>query len=295
VRKPGNVSKAFREHWGERTVAAAARKALDTMIPGSSASSTPIDVEVLARYIGIAQVVEVEMADHDGLLSITPAGTYVATIRRGQSLTRRRFTLAHEVGHLIVFRSLGRRDVANLISCAVNSLDEKDEEHLCDTLAAELLMPRDQYLQTMRDVGVDASTVSAIAQRYAVSLPAASRRIAELEPYDIGFGVWIRDTNGRLLPKWYLTKKGPASSEYPIDSDQPGFACFTETRVRGWRWFSLRGRTDKFFVDICPIVRGPTRSWMVLIIFEQAAEHIISSISKPVAHDSAGQLPLTDE
>jgi hypothetical protein len=68
-----------------------------------------IVVESAARFVGIEQITEMETSAFDGLLSATRSGTYVATLRKGQSESRKRFTLAHELGHVIVRGSVGRR------------------------------------------------------------------------------------------------------------------------------------------------------------------------------------------
>src|SRR6266852_7396967 len=173
LRNRGNISRLFREHWMERTTAGAARKALEELLPGSSNAVIPVDVQMFARYIGIEQLIEAEMPDCDGALSVTLGGSYVATVKKGQSPARRRFTLAHEMGHLVVYRSIGRRAPDGDQLCGrAESADERDEESLCDTLAAELLMPRMQFLGTMYSIGVNASTISGIAHRYGVSLHA---------------------------------------------------------------------------------------------------------------------------
>src|ERR1700722_2098438 len=126
----GGIGSGFCVRWGGKTPQRAARKALETMIPTSSKSPIPVDLEAAARYVGIEQIVESETEKFDGLLSLTPSGKYIANLRKGQGHNRRRFTLAHEVGHAIVFASLGRHSPSEKdvrLTCSAETADNKDE------------------------------------------------------------------------------------------------------------------------------------------------------------------------
>jgi hypothetical protein len=295
MREGGTISRLFCERWGEKTRSGAARKALEAMIPNSSEAGIPINVHAAARYVGIEHILDLEASDCDGLLSATSSGTYVASLRKGQSQSRKRFTLAHEIGHLVVFRSIGHANrPVNLgqIGCRTHSPDEKDEERLCDILAAELVMPRTQFLQTMDEAGVSAATLPEIARRFGVSLQAAGRRVAQLIPYEIGIGLWsLSEDAPRFIPKWYLTKNNTISIEYVIEAGQPGSACFTDGAVRGWHWIPLHGQMDKYFVDVCPLP-GPRKAWLVLVIFSDAAQQIMAIIGRARPSSTVGQLSV---
>jgi Zn-dependent peptidase ImmA (M78 family) len=291
------MSKAFCAHWKGRTTAEAARKALEANIPGVAQSAIPINVESAARFVGIEQITEVETSAFDGLLSATRSGTYIATLRKGQSESRKRFTLAHELGHVIVHGSVGRPPpvgAEELFQCRATTPAEKEEERLCDLIASQLLMPQAQFARVIQEIGVSAETVPAIARRFAVSLEAVSTRLVGLLPYEVGIGYWyLSDDGANIVPKWYLTRSGPRSSEQVIAVGSQGADCFGEVAVRGWRWMSLQGPRDKYFVDVAPL-EGRQKAWLLLVVFDSAAQHIMASMSaiKPAA---AAQLPLIGE
>ncbi len=111
---PGTIVKSFCQHWHERTASGAARKALETLIPNAPRSTIPVNLDAAAKSVGIEQVVEDDIADADGLLSATESGFYIATLRRTQSRVRKRFTLAHEIRHVVVYRSVGRRSTSTV-------------------------------------------------------------------------------------------------------------------------------------------------------------------------------------
>lgn len=279
----GRISTLFRNHWNERTVSAAARTALNSLIPRSSLAAIPVNVETAARYVGIERIVDSELSNCDGLLSATPSGSYVATLATGQTNLRRRFTLAHEIGHAVVYRSIGRIgdiSTATELRCRPETVDGQDEERLCDILATELLMPRDRFVEVMEDSGVCATTVPVIARQFGVSLQAASRRIATTLSYEIAIGMWtLNDQRTHVAPYWYLTAKGATSLPYAIAIGQPGSELFTEQTTRGWHWLPLHGQMEKYFVDVCPL-RGGRASWLLMVVFSSAAQQILSTISK---------------
>lgn len=296
MKRLGKISQLFCEHWGEKTRTAAARKALEALIAGASRAEIPVNVEAAARYLGIERLVYAELMDSDGSLAETSSGRYIATVRSAQSDARRRFTLAHEVGHAIVLRSLGSEDrpgTRSRTACRPVTPDEKDEEQLCDLIASELLMPRAKFVAVMEETGVSAETVPEIARRFEVSLQACARKVAQLLPYEVGLGLWSKDDErGHVIPKWYLTRKGLVSLEYVIEVGGPGSACFTEKRTSGWQWIPLHGPMDKYYIDVCPL-RGASKSWLCLVVFSDSAQHIMATISKGRLTET-GQLPLLE-
>jgi hypothetical protein len=299
MNEKGSISRLFCAHWGERSPPSAARRALEATIPGFAQSVVPVDVGAAAKYVGIDHVVDSELTGSDGLLSATPSGTYIATLRKGQSASRKRFTLAHEIGHAIVFRSVGLRNAAldsSQLRCKSGTADEREEERLCDIIAAELLMPRQQFAQVMDRIGVSASTIPEIAQLFGVSLQATCRKVAQILPYEIAISLWMtNEQSSHFVPKWYVTKNGARAVEHTIAAGDPGSACFVAEPVRGWHWIPLHGQMDKYFVDVSPL-RSSIGAWLLVAVFGNAAQHIISTISKGTSPSApAAQIPLLDE
>lgn len=290
MKRKGNVRKQFCSYWEERSAVSAARKAIDAMIPEISKSTLPINLESAARYVGIEHVVDADMTGTDGLLSSTRSGAYVVSLRKGQSRSRRRFTLAHEMGHAIVCSSIARGDRAKVIGpldCRTETEDDKDEERLCDLIAAELLMPVAQFSQAMDEIGVCARTIPTIARQFGVSLQASCWRIMQILPYEINMGLWKMDeSESRFVPEWYLAKSGVRMMNYSIVVGQPGSACFGDEPFRGWHWIRLFGQMDKYYVDVCPI-SSIRKVWLVLFVFDRAAHHIVSKISRGRSRSTA--------
>jgi hypothetical protein len=106
-------------------------RALAETILGRDRYGLPADLNRVARDLGAVDILYQSRA-LEGFTDFKPRGPviYLAVSR---SDGRRRFTLAHECGHILLASS----------SCPPppDDLGELDEELLCDAIAAELLVP----------------------------------------------------------------------------------------------------------------------------------------------------------
>jgi Zn-dependent peptidase ImmA (M78 family) len=107
--------------------------------------------------------------------------------------SRQRFTLAHELGHLL-------SDVPSVIGESLSDVlrsDDKEEKQVND-IAAELLVPRDVVQATVQDLPVVASVLRRLAKEAQVSELAAALRVANLAA-DLGLEkasvVFFEDNN----------------------------------------------------------------------------------------------------
>src|SRR3954454_13146300 len=94
----------------------------------------PVPVERLALRLGADRVITERLEREEGRLELRGSEVVVVTSRDASS-ARRRFTIAHEIGHLIAADP--RYDLRRLRER--NGL--RDEERFCDRLAESLLMP----------------------------------------------------------------------------------------------------------------------------------------------------------
>jgi hypothetical protein len=89
--------------------------------------------------------------------------------------TRQRFTLAHEIGHFVI-----RRTIREAFPETVFQPDEPEEERCCNRFAAELLMPCDRLCTDLKHQGLTVDTLVRLSRKYDVSLQALLIRTAEL-------------------------------------------------------------------------------------------------------------------
>jgi len=95
---------------------------------------------------------------------------------------RRRFTIAHELGHWIIQKSLGLEKPSRPLfrGVATNDFDIDEEEHLADSLAAEILMPCDEVREYCDVSEITLRTIRGLSKQFDVSRQAALRRIADV-------------------------------------------------------------------------------------------------------------------
>lgn len=133
----------------------------------------PNGPEALAEKLGI-DVVESTLAGCDGWVLSGKSGIIIR-LNGQNSKNWRRFTLAHELGHLLF-------GVATVVGESVyDSLQSNDsEERRVNDLAAELLLPESVVRQSIASVPVVAAQLRKLAKQANVSELAAAIRVANL-------------------------------------------------------------------------------------------------------------------
>lgn len=101
-------------------------------------------------------------------------------LNNSSTKTRQIFTLFHELAHLLLKVST----ISKYDQSYVEFLQPKDKriEQFCNTLAAEILVPLDDFTrQLMRIAAISDKTVETLADRYCVSREAVLRRLLDLK------------------------------------------------------------------------------------------------------------------
>lgn len=114
-------------------------------------ADVPVQVEALIRSLGVHLEAEAELAGEiSGHIQRQSSGQYVIRTNRREHLFRRRFTMAHELGHYVLHRSV--LDKAGGINDSTlyrtdpksphyNSHIHRAHERQANSFAANLLMP----------------------------------------------------------------------------------------------------------------------------------------------------------
>ena len=125
----------------------------------------PVDLARLAKQVGIRQVTELNTR-LDGQLLELPAGGYEVVLSKLAPATRRRFTLAHEIAHLLLFP---RQAECNL---------RWETEELCNVAASELLIPARFLTRVLAaDPAVSIQSLLRVSRLFRCSLEAAGWKI----------------------------------------------------------------------------------------------------------------------
>lgn len=159
--------------------AAGARDAAEQLLAEAKATSVlPIPVDTLAQQCGL-RVITFDFDEQiDGLLVHLPDGPAVGLDSRAYNAQRRRFTLAHEIGHYLLRHSasfhVDFRDAGG--SGGDSPGYNWRHERAANTFAANLLMPAGQ----VRAHAAEEHNIDRLAGRFDVSRQAMSFRLVTL-------------------------------------------------------------------------------------------------------------------
>jgi Zn-dependent peptidase ImmA (M78 family) len=148
----------------------------------------------------VCEKLKVPVIESDDLVGsgalVEQNGEFQIIYAPGLSPQRRRFTIAHEIGHLIVERS------------SQNGVRQSGElERLCDVFATELLMPTSTFTEIVGPT-FRLRDLPSLAKNFQVSLTSAAIRLAEVKRVSVfevsenriawGVGIVRRGSIGRL-------------------------------------------------------------------------------------------------
>ena len=155
------------------------------ILNASGAALTPVPLDLVLRYLGLA-VQELPMENEvSGVLAIDADGGTIAC-NALHPRVRQRFTIAHEIGHFVLHRSddelfIDTGYVVLKRQKAARGADLREIE--ANQFATALLMPRDLLEHQIAQLGfdlVDEKELDAIARLFEVSRAAMTYRIAQL-------------------------------------------------------------------------------------------------------------------
>lgn len=136
---------------------------------------SPRDLIQVAEALN-ASIYEDDLADEVSgyIIRAKTNGTAYIVVNKNHPVSRKRFTIAHELGHLMA-HSDGKPFRADRTQNKI--APKSDEELAADKFAASLLMPKDDIEMLLR---LDA-TIPFITKRLQVSRTALIQRIIDLE------------------------------------------------------------------------------------------------------------------
>lgn len=159
---------------------------LDSLCP-------PIELEAMARMWGVTEIEKRAIASDAMLLPI--GGGYKVILKQADNpgkLVRQRFSFAHELGHLLLSKVGYRPSVASSAKHrgSKHNGHNREEERICDQLAAEILMPRKVFFRDCERLGWGLRNLRKMARLYNTSIPATAHRMVDLMPEACAMGIW---------------------------------------------------------------------------------------------------------
>jgi IrrE N-terminal-like domain len=170
-------------------------------------------LDSVARNLGVGRVVEEPLPFEGGTFEL-PDGSTIIKISSHDCRRRRRFTLAHELGHLVM-ATLYKQRMCCRRSPALESA--------CDSIAAELLMPFEEAALLVRRLGTSSpENLRTIAREFDVSWQAAAVRVHyDLRLWKCSVGMW--DCSSSPTEVWFVGRR-------LWGTRRPDFAAFEEAQ-----------------------------------------------------------------
>ena len=176
----------------------------------------PTNLDALCARLNVGEIVDDDIPVVGELRREN--GGFRILCAAGQSAVRRRFTIAHELAH-VLFESSGPR--APHVGA--------DLERLCDMLAAEILMPKAVFEPALGEATVDGAVIRMLASRFQASLTATALRCVDLRPISV-----VAVHEGRM--RW---RRGPVwPTRYQLEqlmsqliAGEPGDGCIVIARA----------------------------------------------------------------
>jgi Zn-dependent peptidase ImmA (M78 family) len=177
--------------------------------------SPPFDAESIAEFLGV-EVEEREMPGIDGYVEIRD-NRYVAVISTTSHQTRRRFTLAHELCHVLLMRlaESGKEMPLRRYRTKKKLLEAHQdpiEESLCNYFAGELLLPASEVKDWLKNRSVEPQTILNLANQFFVSKQAAAVRAVTLNQGLRACSMWNLQSLWPM-PVWWVGRKTRLRSE----------------------------------------------------------------------------------
>ena len=157
-----------------------------------AARTVPVDLVKVAAVLGVSGIVLADDMVEDGRLE-QRGGTAQIFVSSRAGVERRRYTIAHELGHLLL-ADPERDTIARRMRC------DDDIERFCDAFAAALLLPRDlvlPYRGQVEQLGI----IRELAARTRTSLAAVTVRLSEVAGWNASLLHWRRNENGWIY-RW---------------------------------------------------------------------------------------------
>ena len=230
-----------------------------TFIAGVDISDIQNDLTAYVKAAN-AKLVKEELGEGESGYTLTrPNGTHVITVNSLETDERQRFTVCHEVAH-IVLELRSKHDEVPSWSYAKRDVNEV----MCDLFAAELLMPFVQWKAKVPEGDPSAAVIDYLAAEFRTSFPAAASRYANLADIPCAYvtmehGVVryaARSTSLRRARAWIPSRSPipPGSVAYRLRS--AGISQIETDEVAQDVWFESWEKG----LDLCEMARHYRRS-----------------------------------
>ena len=207
------------------------RRIINRFVPEGERLSRTSDLghlRLLAEDLGVNSILIRSMPsradNHPGIdaMLVPLSGGYSVVIDERAPEARQRYSLAHEMAHIMLLESDPASEYLTKAP-RFRTADADDrmwraEERLCDEIAAELVMPEKLFSAEVANLGHSLRHLPSLANRFRTSLTATAIRYWELLPEPCQLFRWRTAESNvrRLKPEWQMRNKAPGLSISPV-------------------------------------------------------------------------------
>jgi len=210
----------------------------------------PYDPYRIAEGMGV-EVEDCDLNGIDGFVEVV-GGKYVASLSRRVSAYRRRFTLAHELCHVLLMRRAEDGKPLPLVRYRTSGASpylhqDPQEESLCNYFAGELLAPSEEVRAYTFNKPVTPKTIYKVASRYLLSTQAAALQVMGVNNRKkLGCAFWNLESLWPMPLWWYGLKTECRSELQLLEGAVSSRQDFFE------RWESFNGQRRPVVVRSSP-------------------------------------------
>jgi hypothetical protein len=139
------------------------------------------DTDLYARAVN-ARVRYEPLPPGESGYTVPKGESFVITVSSDESMERQRFTVCHEVAHIVLGLPTSHGEMP-LWSYAKRHLNEV----WCDVFASELLMPYEQFRKNIPPGEPSIQVIETLADAFGASFPATASRYASLVPFPCAY------------------------------------------------------------------------------------------------------------
>jgi Zn-dependent peptidase ImmA (M78 family) len=153
-----------------------------TFVRRCEINAVPVDLKKYLAGANAEMRVSTHLAAGEAGNTMFVGGRHLISVNANDTSERQRFTVLHEIGHIVL--GLPSKHGSGVTANALYSYARRPpEEVVCDTFAAECLLPHEFLRRDLKEATALFSYVEGIAARYEASLACTASRVAVNAPF----------------------------------------------------------------------------------------------------------------
>lgn len=144
----------------------------------SGVNSVPVNLELYVAAANARIKTSNELGNDESGQTFPLNGKNIITVNANHSEERQRFTVLHEIGHIVLGIPSKHQDGHIPTTKLMSHKKRQPEEVLCDVFAAECLLPHDFFKKDIDDSDICLDSIKQLADRYKASLTCTGSQFA---------------------------------------------------------------------------------------------------------------------